>query len=51
MRLMFQADAFNTFNRANWNSPAVNNAGTSTFGQITGSLPGRVLQFGGKFNF
>ena len=51
MRLMFQADAFNTFNRANWNSPTVNNAGTSTFGQITGSLPGRVLQFGGKFNF
>jgi hypothetical protein len=57
MRLMFQADAFNTFNRANWNNPTVNNAptasniATSTFGQITGSLPGRVLQFGGKFNF
>jgi hypothetical protein len=51
MRLMFQADAFNTFNRANWNNPTVNNAGTGSFGQITGSLPGRVLQFGGKFNF
>jgi hypothetical protein len=51
MRLMFQADAFNTFNRANWNNPTVNNAGSPTFGQITGSLPGRVLQFGGKFNF
>lgn len=51
MRLMFQADAFNTFNRANWNNPTTNNAGSPTFGQITGSLPGRVLQFGGKFNF
>jgi len=51
MSLMFQADAFNTFNRANWNNPNVTNAGSTTFGQITGSLPGRVLQFGGKFNF
>ena len=51
MRLLFQADAFNAFNRANWNNPTVNNAGSSTFGQITGSLPSRVLQFGGKFSF
>jgi hypothetical protein len=51
MRLQFQADAFNVFNRANWNNPTVNNAGTSSFGQITGSLPARVLQLGGKFNF
>jgi hypothetical protein len=51
MRLMFQADAFNTFNRANWNNPTVNNAGNPSFGQIAGSLPGRVLQFGGKFSF
>jgi hypothetical protein len=51
IRLQFQADAFNAFNRANWNNPNVSNAGSATFGQITGSLPGRVLQFGGKFNF
>ena len=51
MSFQFQADAFNAFNRANWNNPNVSNAGTSTFGQITGSLPGRVLQFGGKINF
>jgi Carboxypeptidase regulatory-like domain len=51
MRLLFQADAFNAFNRTNWNNPTVNNAGSSTFGQVTGSLPGRVLQFGGKFSF
>src|SRR3984957_9069740 len=51
MRLQFQADAFNAFNRANWNNPTVNNVGSSSFGQITSSLPGRVLQFGGKFTF
>jgi hypothetical protein len=51
MRLQFQADAFNAFNRANWNNPNVSNAGATSFGQITGSLPARVLQFGGKFNF
>jgi hypothetical protein len=51
MSLQFQADAFNVFNRVNWNNPTVNNAGSSTFGQITGSLPARVLQFGGKFSF
>jgi hypothetical protein len=51
MRVLFQADAFNIFNRANWNNPTVNNAGSPTFGQITGSLPGRVLQFGGKLSF
>jgi hypothetical protein len=51
LRLQFQADAFNAFNRANWNNPTVNNAGSSSFGQITGSLPARVLQFGGKINF
>ncbi len=51
MKLQFQADAFNAFNRANWNNPTVNNAGNTSFGQITGSLPARVLQFGGKINF
>ena len=44
--MLFQADAFNAFNRANWNNPAVNNVGAASFGQITGSLPGRVLQLG-----
>jgi hypothetical protein len=51
MRLQFQADAFNAFNRANWNNPNVSNAGSTSFGQITGSLPARVLQLGGKFTF
>jgi len=51
MSVQLQADAFNAFNRVNWNAPTVNNAGSTTFGQITGSLPARVLQLGGKFNF
>jgi len=49
--LQFQADAFNAFNRANWNPPTVNNAGAASFGEITTSLPARVLLFGGKVNF
>ena len=49
--LQFQADAFNAFNRANWNNPTVNNAGAASFGEITTSLPARVLLFGGKINF
>lgn len=51
LSLQFQADAFNVFNRVNWNNPTVNNVGATSFGQITGSLPARVLQFGGKVNF
>jgi hypothetical protein len=51
LRLQFQADAFNAFNRANWNNPSVNNVGSGSFGQITSALPARVLQFGGKINF
>ena len=49
--LQFQADAFNVFNRANWNNPTVNNAGAASFGEITTSLPARILQFGGKITF
>ena len=51
MSVQFQADAFNAFNRVNWNAPTVNNVGSTSFGQITGSLPARVLQLGGKFTF
>jgi hypothetical protein len=29
----------------------VNNAGSTSFGQITTSLPARVLQLGGKITF
>lgn len=54
MGLQFQADAFNAFNRANWNGLpgfSVNNVGASSFGQLTQAFPARVLQFGAKFTF
>jgi hypothetical protein len=50
MNLQFQGDAINAFNQTNWTGPNVT-AGSTSFGQITGSNPGRVLQVGGKFNF
>jgi hypothetical protein len=49
MSLMFQADAFNAFNRTNWNNPST--SATSTAGQITSANPPRQVQFGAKFNF
>src|SRR5260370_40535468 len=49
MSLMFQADAFNAFNRTNWNNPSTSANGTP--GQITSANPPRQVQFGAKFNF
>jgi hypothetical protein len=49
MSLMFQADAFNTFNRTNWTNPST--SANSTAGQITSANPPRQVQFGGKFSF
>lgn len=34
MRFQFQADAFNAFNRANWNNPNVANAGSPLLGRL-----------------
>jgi hypothetical protein len=51
MSMQIQADAFNAFNQTNWMNPTVNNAGSATFGQLTQSGPGRVLQLGAKFIF
>jgi hypothetical protein len=50
MNLQFQGDAINALNQTNWTNPNVT-AGSASFGQITGSQPGRVLQVAGKFNF
>jgi hypothetical protein len=49
MSIQIEGDAFNAFNRANWNNPGT--SVTTTFGQITGSLPARVVQLGAKINF
>jgi hypothetical protein len=47
---MFQADAFNAFNRTNWNNPSTSTS-SGTPGQITSANPPRQVQFGAKFNF
>jgi len=46
----FRAEAFNTFNRANFNNPS-SSVSSGTFGQITGANSPRVLQFGLKLMF
>jgi hypothetical protein len=50
MRLMFEASAFNVFNRTNWQNPGTTVTGGG-FGQISATNPPRNLQFGLKFNF
>jgi len=47
--LMFQADAFNVFNRTNWQNPGTNVGGG--LGIIANSNPPRQLQFGARFGF
>ncbi|HWX53163.1 MAG TPA: carboxypeptidase regulatory-like domain-containing protein [Verrucomicrobiae bacterium] len=47
--LMLQADAFNVFNRTNWQNPGTGIG--SGLGIITGSNPARQLQFGARFGF
>ena len=58
--LVFRAEAFNVLNRTNYGDPntSVPNLGTAlttstsgTFGEITSSLPARVLQFAAKIVF
>lgn len=50
MKLMFQADAFNVFNRTNWGNPGTTVTGGG-FGQISASNPPRNLQLGARLNF
>jgi hypothetical protein len=53
MRLGFEANAFNLFNRANFSAPNANLT-SALFGRITGSRIGtnpRQIQFGLKLNF
>jgi hypothetical protein len=47
-RVQFRAEFFNLFNQVNFNNP-VANLSSSTYGRITGSQPGRVIQFGLKY--
>jgi hypothetical protein len=43
MRLQLRGEFFNAFDQVNFNNP-VTNISSSTFGRITGSGPGRVVQ-------
>jgi hypothetical protein len=49
MTFAFQADAFNAFNRANWQNPNVTIGGS--FGKIGSANNPRNVQFGLKFGF
>jgi hypothetical protein len=49
MTLAFQADAFNAFNRANWQNPNVGLGGS--FGKIGAANNPRNIQFGLRFGF
>ena len=55
MNLMFQADVFNIFNRANFVlgglGSATLTAGSGNFGAVGGAVNPRNVQFGLKFNF
>jgi hypothetical protein len=50
MGFMIQLDAFNAFNRINYQNPSTT-VTSSSFGQITASQPPRQLQLGAKFTF
>ncbi len=55
MNLMFQADFFNVFNRANFVLGGLGNAtvtvGSGNFGGVGAAVNPRNVQFGLKFNF
>ena len=47
MRLQLRGEFFNAFNEVNFNNP-VTNISSTTFGRITGSGPGRVIEVAAK---
>jgi len=48
--LQLRMDMFNTWNRTNYHNPTTD-ISSGSFGRITGSAPGRVLQLSGTINF
>lgn len=48
--LSFRWELFNSFNRANFNNPNAS-IGTASAGQISGTLPARIMQIGLKLQF
>jgi outer membrane receptor protein involved in Fe transport len=48
--LELRTDFFNVFNHTEFNNPDTN-IGSGTFGQITTTAPGRIIQFAARFTF
>lgn len=50
-RIQVRAEAFNAFNNVNFTTPSLSLANPSTFGQLTGVMPARVMQFALRYEF
>jgi hypothetical protein len=50
MRLSFRMEAFNLFNRTNFQNPQINRS-SATFGRITSAFPARQIQFALRLQF
>jgi hypothetical protein len=50
-RIEFRWDAFNAFNRPNFNNPGASLNAAATFGRITGAGAGRIMQGALRFEF
>jgi hypothetical protein len=50
-RIQFRAEAFNAFNNVNFYDPVLDATSTSTFGEYQYAQPGRVMQFGLRYQF
>ncbi len=51
MRLQLRGEAFNAFNNVNFYDPVLDATSSSTFGEYQYAQPGRVMQFGLRFEF
>jgi hypothetical protein len=47
----FRAEAYNLLNRTNFNNPATNLTNAATFGQISSSTGGRIMQLALRYDF
>jgi hypothetical protein len=50
-RIQLRGEAFNAFNNVNFYDPLLDAASTSTFGEYQFAQPGRVMQFGLRYEF
>jgi hypothetical protein len=50
-RLQLRGEAFNAFNHVNFNTPLLDAASASNFGEYTNDAGPRVMQFGLRYEF